>query len=369
MVIYRILYGSWLLAWLAIWALGKSAMPGCILAGSIAAAGAELLLTALAAKHLRAALGVQLSGQKGEPVQAQLTVENGSYLTCAAVCLRLECRNLLTGEVERRPIRFSVAGKQKRSIPVEFSAERCGKRELSLPEVRVYDLFGLYGRKISCDERAFCLVLPELHPVHLTFTDRATVELDSDEYSMHRPGDDPSETFALREYVPGDRVRSIHWKLTEKTGDVIVRQLGLPVNHSILLLMDNSVPAPCAPDDCEALAELTASVSAALCSAGFAHRIAWFDRTQGCIAAVEADSDDTLTQALAELLAAQIAPDEKTAAQHWLETRGVPDYAHVVLFTLRDGQEELPVADGGQVTVLHAGAGGTDGEEDVYLAL
>ena len=141
------------------------------------------------------------------------------------------------------------------------------------------------------------------------------------------------------------------------------------VNHSIWVLRDTRAGAPCAPDDCEALAELTASVSAALCSAGFAHRIAWFDRTQGCIAAVEADSDDTLTQALAELLAAQIAPDEKTAAQHWLETRGVPDYAHVVLFTLRDGQEELPVADGGQVTVLHAGAGGTDGEEDVYLAL
>ncbi len=112
-----------------------------------------------------------------------------------------------------------------------------------------------------------------MYPVQLSFSDRSSVELDSDEYSMHHPGDDPSETFALREYVPGDRVRSIHWKLTEKTGEVIVRQLGLPVNNSILLLMDNSVSAPCAPEDCEALGELTASVSAALCSAGFAHQM------------------------------------------------------------------------------------------------
>lgn len=63
--------------------------------------------------------------------------------------------------------------------------------------------------------------------MQLSFSDRSSVELDSDEYSMRHPGDDPSETFALREYVPGDRVRSIHWKLTEKTGEVIVRQLGL----------------------------------------------------------------------------------------------------------------------------------------------
>lgn len=78
--------------------------------------------------------------------------------------------------------------------------QRCGKLEFSLRDLRVYDLFGLYGRKISCDARAYSLVLPELYPVQLSFSDRSSVELDSDEYSMHHPGDDPSETFALREY-------------------------------------------------------------------------------------------------------------------------------------------------------------------------
>ena len=361
---HRILYALWLLVWLLIWALSKSAMPGCILAGSVAAAAAELALTAPIAGRLRLSLFAPPSARKGAPVQAQLTVENGSFLSCAAVCLRVGCRNLLTGEAEERRLRLSIAGKQKISVSAEFSAQRCGKLALSPTDVRVYDLFGLYGRKIPCEARAFCLVLPTLQPVRLVFTDRAAAELDSDEYSMHRAGDDPSETFALREYVPGDRVRSIHWKLTEKTGEVIVRQLGLPVSHSVLLLMDNSVAAPCAPADCEALGELTASVSAALSAAGFAHCIAWFDRMQGCIASVQAENDDTLTQALAELLAAQIVPDEKTTAQRWVETRGIPDYAHVVLLTLRDGQEELPVADGGTVTVLHP-----DREEDVFLVL
>ena len=282
MVGHRIAYGLWLLGWLLVWALSKSAMPGCILAGSLGAAALEIALTALDDRCLRVSLCAQLSAQKGETVEALLTVENGSVLTCAAVCLRVGCRNLLTGEQGERRLRFSVAGKQKRSAAAAFSAQRCGKLEFSLRDLRVYDLFGLYGRKISCDARAYSLVLPELYPVQLSFSDRSSVELDSDEYSMHHPGDDPSETFALREYVPGDRVRSIHWKLTEKTGEVIVRQLGLPVNHSILLLMDNSVSAPCAPEDCEALGELTASVSAALCSAGFAHQIAWFDRAAGC---------------------------------------------------------------------------------------
>ena len=342
-------------------------MPGCILAGSLGAAALEIALTALADRYLRVSLCAQLSAQKGETVEALLTVENDSVLTCAAVCLRVGCRNLLTGKQGERRLRFSVAGKQKRSAAAAFSVQRCGKLEFSLRDLRVYDLFGLYGRKISCDARAYSLVLPELYPVQLSFSDRSSVELDSDEYSMHHPGDDPSETFALREYVPGDRVRSIHWKLTEKTGEVIVRQLGLPVNHSILLLMDNSVSAPCAPEDCEALGELTASVSAALCSAGFAHQIAWFDREEDCIATAQAESDDTLTQALAELLAAQIVPDETTTVQRWLTTRGPLNYAHVVLLTLRQEQQDVQAADGGAVTVLRAGR--LDREGGVFLAL
>ena len=131
MVGHRIAYGLWLLGWLLVWALSKSAMPGCILAGSLGAAALEIALTALADRYLRVSLCAQLSAQKGETVEALLTVENGSVLTCAAVCLRVGCRNLLTGEQGERRLRFSVAGKQKRSAAAAFSVQRCGKLEFS----------------------------------------------------------------------------------------------------------------------------------------------------------------------------------------------------------------------------------------------
>ena len=66
MVGHRIAYGLWLLGWLLVWALSKSAMPGCILAGSLGAAALEIALTALADKYLRVSLCAQLSAQKGE---------------------------------------------------------------------------------------------------------------------------------------------------------------------------------------------------------------------------------------------------------------------------------------------------------------
>ncbi len=92
-------------------------MPGCILAGSLGAAALEIALTALADRCLRVSLCAQLSAQKGETVEALLTVENGSVLTCAAVCLRVGCRNLLTGEQGERRLRFGrgEAEAQRRS--------------------------------------------------------------------------------------------------------------------------------------------------------------------------------------------------------------------------------------------------------------
>lgn len=369
MVKNRILFALWLVLWLVLWALGKSTMPLCILLGSVAAAAVELACAALAAKRLHMTLHASLSAQKGEAQEVCLQAENDGALTCAVVSARVECRNLLTDERTEQSLRFSLAGRQKRSLPVPFAPARCGKLAISIAELRLYDLLGLYGRKLPCEERCFSLVLPELYPVQVQLGRNYAVELDSNEYSMRRPGDDPSETFALREYVPGDQVRNIHWKLTEKTGEVIVRQLGLPVNRSLLLLMDNSAPFGCTAADREALGEMTASVSAALCSVGFAHQVAWYDRTLGSIATVGVESEDTLTRALAELLAAQIVPDEKTALEHYHACCGAPAYARVVVLTLRT-EAEFPLgAEEETVTVLHAGAEAVNREEGIYLAI
>lgn len=363
------MFGLWLAFWLVLWALGQSAMPLCVLLGSIMAAGVEIVCTALSTKRLRIALHVPISGRKGEEMCVRVQVENHGFFSLAAISVQVCCRNLLTDECSRQNLRISAPGCQRQSAAVTFAGLRCGKLELTLTGLRVYDLFGLYGRRLETDTRAFSLVLPELYPVQLQTGECTAPDLDSDEYSMRRPGEDPSETFALREYIPGDRVRSIHWKLTEKTGEVIVRQLGLPVDHSILLLLDNSAPEKCTPEDRESLGEVTASVSAALCAEGLAHHIAWYDRDQNAAASIPVEGEDALTPALAELLAARIMPDEQTVLDHFAQCGGSLDYAHVVLLTLRPEQEPIPEGESGPLfTVVPCGAA-VSREEGVYLAL
>ena len=52
---------------------------------------------------------------------------------------------------------------------------------------------------------------------------------DSDRFSTYKKGDDPSEIFDIREYADGDKIQRIHWKLSSKTGDLMVKEGSLPL--------------------------------------------------------------------------------------------------------------------------------------------
>lgn len=55
---------------------------------------------------------------------------------------------------------------------------------------------------------------------------------------QNRRSSDPSEIFDIRDYVPGDDIRTVHWKLSAKTGSLIVRQASDPSHYDAALLPD-----------------------------------------------------------------------------------------------------------------------------------
>ena len=63
---------------------------------------------------------------------------------------------------------------------------------------------------------------------------------DSDSYSQERPGADLTETFQIREYVPGDSMRQIHWKLSGKFDRLIVRDPALPITRNVLVFWERT---------------------------------------------------------------------------------------------------------------------------------
>ena len=83
--------------------------------------------------------------------------------------------------------------------------------------------------------------------------------MESFRYSGARPGDDPGETFDIREYQEGDSIRQIHWKLTGKLDKMMIRQRSFPVDDTVLILAEPYLKEK-APAVAQTLGEVFAAV-------------------------------------------------------------------------------------------------------------
>lgn len=217
-----------------------------------------------------------------------------------------------------------------------MKSRHAGKVRLSLQRMICYDPFGLFPVKLtpSREVSAFALIAPNSFSLETQIAYGESTNMDSDEYSMKKAGYDPSETFAIREYQPGDRIRQIHWKLTEKFDNLMVRDYGLPIQNTILLLLETGYGTEEADADClDALAEALYSVSQELLSQQIIHSIGWQNHEENTFQCVEVEAEEDLNALLPELLGAVPGRDGMSVADHYMESREQLEFAHMVIFS------------------------------------
>ncbi len=131
---------------------------------------------------------------------------------------RLGVCNLLTGE------RASLEPDQ----PMPTAC--CGKCSFRTEKGRVYDYLGLFWLGIPA-ATAEVTVRPEPLPLP------ELPQLDQYIATSWRPkaGGGFSENHELRLYRPGDNLNQVHWKLTAKTGKLMIREPMIPANRLVRL--------------------------------------------------------------------------------------------------------------------------------------
>ncbi len=195
---------------------------------------------------------------RSQTLSCSLTIQ-APRLCAPLFFARLEIVNLLTGECRTLPLRCILrAGRAV--LPLTLAAAHSGVLELSLRDARLHDAFGVFSRRIVPPEPVRVTVRPARLPVQISADD---FWRDSDRYSTQRAGTDPSETFRVRDYAPGDPVRQIHWKLSEKLDRTLVRDFGLPLGERVLLTL---TPCPATPDEVDEALDLLFSIGHALCT-------------------------------------------------------------------------------------------------------
>lgn len=178
-----------------------------------------------------------------KPARATITlsVENGNrILPITKGIAKVRYENTFSGEKGKMKVRFSVDAGRKRDRRILVPMSNCGNVAITVEKVRIYDYLSIFawtvGKKFETQN---VLILPPLKEIYLG-RDRWYNETneDSDRFSLYKKGDDPSEIFDIREYMDGDKIQRIHWKLSSKTGDLMVKEGSLPLTKAVNIFID-----------------------------------------------------------------------------------------------------------------------------------
>ncbi|MBR4889368.1 MAG: DUF58 domain-containing protein [Clostridia bacterium] len=108
---------------------------------------------------------------------------------------------------------------QRGTTPLLLPVGHCGVLHYTVDQVRVYDFLGLFCRKVRAAQSGEVVV----HPVPAAPEALPPISL-SQPLGYRKSAIGTNEAYELREYVPGDDLRTVHWKLTAKQDELIVRE-------------------------------------------------------------------------------------------------------------------------------------------------
>lgn len=331
----RILWGLELILCVLFYLFTDSYAGLWLMAVSLVLPMIEMILAGICAKKLSGALGVDNVGEKQKEMTAMLKIKNAGFFPFDRIFAKIKCENLLTGETAEYEILTAGPARAENRQQISLKSMHCGKLCLSLEGFIVLDYFGLRKITVSADSEKMTLITPDTFGLQIEVAYGENAVLDAEEYSMSKAGFDPSETFAVREYRPGDHIHQIHWKLSEKLDGLMVRDYGLPVQNTILLLLETGYLEKNEefPAQVEKLVECLASVSQEMCEQQIVHSIGWYNHKEQTYSSAEIDSLEEFTMILPELLSAVPGEDGTSVLGHYMEQREQCEFAHLVLFT------------------------------------
>ncbi len=191
------------------------------------------LWSAAAARHLtisrRSPSGVS---QVGQPFEERFEVTNDSWVPIPSV--ELTDQSTLPGY---RPDRvFSLKGHRTRRWTASGTFASRGVFLFGPTELRTGDPFGLFPRTVPVSTSTSIVIHPQIRPLHEL---RALASPSTGEEHLFGPSlDVPPNATTIREHVPGDSVKRIHWASSARLGRLMSRAYETREGGDVWMLLD-----------------------------------------------------------------------------------------------------------------------------------
>ncbi len=186
------------------------------------------------------------SCKRDAQVPFKITFSNKTPLFFFSMDVRFVVRDLFGNPTGRRAMKLSLAPHESREVNLGIRFAHVGRYKAGLECVVISDFLGLFTHTIANAHAKTVCVSPCIYPLgKMEFSDEALE--DSAEASKAVLADSMDYAY-VREYAPGDPLKTIHWKLSAKAGEYMTRLFEVYTNPSVALFMDFYAPCDDADD-------------------------------------------------------------------------------------------------------------------------
>lgn len=256
----------------------------------------------------------------GKPLTVRIHLENRGFLPCLKFRCLLEQKNHFLNRKQKKWLLGGMAPSGNNSFDYALVIDDYGSYTVSLKKLRIYDLTGLFyfHKNVKCSGSV--QVLPRMQEigVHLSQASRNFFG-DADVYDDVRPGEDHNELFQIREFQGGDKIQSVHWKLSAKLDELLVKENSLPKACPVVVFLDYKSDKQKKAEKLNAYLVILASISFSLMDAGCAHYAVWYSSRREDLIRVRIDDEESLYLFLSGYLEDTFQKQEKDLVEAYQE--------------------------------------------------
>lgn len=295
------------------------------------------ILSALSVWVLRSRLQVEIHhaqdsyGVQGETAYFTIQVKNPTCFVSLDTKLIVNVENMLMETVGQQVFSVPVHAGKGYTLTLPVVATYPGLLKISVSRVYIKDLMGFLRLKKQVEQAAELSILPR--PVTDIAYEKTSLEqgmLESEESSKR--GNDFSDVQEVREYIPGDKLMSIHWKLSAKRDILMVKDRVSMSDHQLVIVPELFIDQPV---NLSAILTMTYSVILELIQEQTTVRLLYWSMNRYEYEDVRIDYKEELNAAFTRMFYEKAYKNPNEAADHMAL---VHPEMHAYLHVFTDGQ-------------------------------
>lgn len=215
--------------------------------------------------------------ERGNEFYVKIILHNPSFFPLVNSTLSLQIENRFYGEIGMHSLNVPIRAGKDTEVTYPISMEYCGRFVITASSIRLVDLLGIYEVDVPVNVEKECLVFP-VGEERNQEAGQLYVKGVMESMESKEKGYDFSEISGIREYIPGDRLQNIHWKLSMKKDELMVKERisvsAMQLNVLVEMVNDE--------DMClEAILDLADSITKAFVSQNLPFTAFYYSTNQG----------------------------------------------------------------------------------------